>query len=283
MLLQKPEWLKIRPPTEHFLDLKKILKENKLHTVCEESHCPNISECWSGGTATFMVLGDTCTRGCRFCHVKSGYPKTPPDPNEPAHLAQAVTQMKLDYVVITSVDRDDLADQGSSHFAACIKAIKQLSPSIHVEVLIPDFRGNKECIKTIVEAHPDVIAHNLETVKRLQGKVRDHRANYEQSLSVLKTVKELNPKIYTKSALMLGLGEGKEELLEAFTDLRAINTDILTLGQYLQPTPKHLPVAEFIHPDVFAKYKEAGLSKGFRYVGSGPLVRSSYHAEKHVF
>lgn len=278
ILHRKPDWLKIRPPTETFSEIKHLVKDYKLHTVCQESHCPNMSECWSGGTATFMVLGEFCTRGCKFCNVKSGYPKTPPDPNEPLNLAKAVQEMHLDYVVITSVDRDDLPDEGSSHFAACIREIKKLNPTIHIEVLIPDFKGNQALIKKILDAEPDVIAHNLETVSRLQKTVRDHRANYLQSLGVLKFVKETNPHIYTKSSLMLGLGEQEEELEQAFKDLRKNNVDIVTLGQYLRPSDWHLPVKEYVHPDKFKQFEEKARTLGFMYVAAGPFVRSSYKA-----
>ena len=278
IMLNKPDWLKIRPPTDTFLEIKNIIKTNKLHTVCEESHCPNISECWSVGTATFMVLGDTCTSGCKFCNMKTGYPKTAPDPSEPERLAQAVQAMKLDYVVVTSVDRDDLTDGGSNHFASCIRAIKHLSPTMHVEVLIPDFRGDKKQIQNIINAHPDVIAHNLETVRSLQGKVRDHRAGYEQSLSVLRIVKELDPTIYTKSALMLGLGEQDLEVLQTFKDLKKNNVDILTLGQYLRPSDWNLAVEKYVTPEKFSYFENEARILGFLYVAAGPFVRSSYRA-----
>lgn len=276
---RKPDWLKIRPPkgTAH-LKIKEILRKNNLFTVCEESHCPNMSECWSGGTATFMVMGDTCTRGCRFCHVKTSANPFPLDPNEPAHLASAIAEMALDYVVITSVDRDDLSDQGSSHFAACIKEIRKRDPSIKVEVLIPDFQGRKDLLKNIVDAKPDVIAHNIETVERLTSTVRDRRAKYWQSISVLKNVKDLDPKIYTKSAIMVGLGESDEEILQSMKDLRSNDVDFLTIGQYLQPSQRHLRIKEYIHPDTFKKYEHEGKRLGFKYVAAGPFVRSSYRA-----
>ena len=274
----KPEWLKIKPPDGKFPELKQILKERSIVTVCEESHCPNIPECWSGGTATFMVLGDTCTRACRFCSTKTGFTRIPPDSAEPENVATAVAKMKLDYAVITSVDRDDLPDQGAGHFAKCIRAVKELDSSIIVEVLIPDFRGNRDCIRTIVDAQPEVIAHNIETVKRLQGKVRDPRAGYEQSLSVLAIAKELNPKIYTKSAIMAGFGETDEEIIQTMQDLRAINVDMLTIGQYLRPSSWHLPVAAYIPPEKFKFYEEKGKELGFLYVAAGPFVRSSYKA-----
>ena len=276
--LLKPPWLKIRPPTEKFAEVKDTLKKLNLVTVCEEAHCPNISECWSGGTATFMVLGDTCTRGCRFCNIKSAKLGRPIDKDEPKKLAQAIAEWKLDYVVITSVDRDDLPDQGASHFAECIREIKKQLPSVIVEVLIPDFRGNIECLKTIIAAQPEVIAHNLETVKSLQRKVRDIRANYEQSLFVLKTIKELSPKTYTKSSLMLGLGESEAELVQAFKDLRAIDVSVLTLGQYLRPSDWHIAVNEYIPPEKFKHYQKIAEDLGFLYCAAGPFVRSSYKA-----
>ena len=274
----KPDWLKIRPPTGQFSVLKEIIRKNNLPTVCQESHCPNMAECWSGGTATFMILGDTCTRGCKFCNVKTGYTKKEPDLEEPEHLATTAQSMKLDYVVITSVDRDDLPDGGSSHFAQCIHALKQLRSKPHVEVLIPDFKGNKEQIITIINAQPDAIAHNLETVRRLQQRVRDQRAGYEQSLNVLKFVKEINHRIYTKSSLMLGLGETEEELLQAFKDLRSAGVDILTLGQYLRPSDWHLPVEEYVHAEKFKYLEQEAKKLGFLHVAAGPFVRSSYKA-----
>lgn len=277
--MPKPEWLKILPPTtEKFHDLKLILSEHNLHTVCEEAHCPNMSECWSGGTATFMVMGDTCTRACKFCAVKTGYPAVPLNENEPENIAKAISKMNLDYVVITSVDRDDLPDQGAGHFAECITRIKEKDPQIIVEVLIPDFRGNTKLIDKIIEAKPHVIAHNVETVRRLQSKIRDPRANYEQSLSVLEYVKQANPKIYTKSSIMLGLGEQDGEVLETMKDLRAICADILTIGQYLRPSSWHLAVEEFVPPEKFDWFKEEAEKLGFLYVASGPFVRSSYRA-----
>jgi len=274
----KPDWLKIKPPSGKFPVLKEILRKNKIVTVCEESHCPNISDCWTGGTVTFMVLGDACTRACRFCAVKTAFTRTPPDPNEPENVAKTVKEMDLDYAVITSVDRDDLKDQGSSHFAKCIEAIKELDSSIIVEVLIPDFRGNKECIENIVKAKPEVIAHNVETVKRLQRKIRDPRANYDQSMSVLSIIKKLNKKIYTKSAIMVGLGETDEEIFQTMKELRGINVDILTIGQYLRPSSWHLEVEKYIEPDKFKLYEEKGKEFGFLYTAAGPFVRSSYKA-----
>ena len=279
MLIQKPEWLKIKAnPNEKFLDVKNTLRNLGLVTVCEESHCPNISECWSSGTATFMVMGDTCTRACKFCNVKTGFPAKPLDPNEPLKLVQAIKNWKLDYVVITSVDRDDLKDQGSEHFSKCIKVIKKELPDVIVEVLIPDFKGNIKCLKTIVDSNPDVIAHNIETVERLQKEVRDPRANYKQSLFVLEYVKKLNKNIYTKSSLIVGFGEKDNEVLQTMKDLRKINVDILTIGQYLRPSEKHLEVKEYVEPEKFEFYKIMGEDLGFLYVASGPFVRSSYKA-----
>jgi lipoic acid synthetase len=276
----KPEWLKIPLSTNtEFSGIHATLQKHKLHTVCQEAHCPNISECWNGGTATFMVMGDTCTRGCKFCAVKTAFPASPLDPDEPRKLAQAIAEIGMfDYVVVTSVDRDDLKDQGASHFAECIKEIKKAHPGIIVEVLIPDFRGNDDLIKILVDANPDVIAHNIETVERLQKKVRDPRANYRQSLHVLETVKKLNPRIYTKSSIMLGLGEETEEVEQAMKDLRSIDVDIFTLGQYLRPSDWHLAVEEYVHPSAFASFKDKGEQLGFKFVASGPFVRSSYRA-----
>jgi len=275
----KPDWLRILPPTtEKFQDIKLVLREHKLHTVCEEAHCPNMSECWSGGTATFMVMGDKCTRACKFCAVKTGYPAGPLDLQEPENLAKAVAKMNLDYVVITSVDRDDLFDQGAGHFAACVREIMERSPEIIIEVLIPDFRGNTSLLDIIIEAGPHVIAHNVETVERLQSKARDPRANYAQSLSVLEYAKKVNPKIYTKSSIMLGMGELNEEVIETMKDLRAIGADVLTIGQYLRPSSWHLAVEEFVPPEKFEWFKEEAEKLGFLYVVSGPFVRSSYRA-----
>ncbi len=278
--MTKPDWLKIPLHTNtEFSDIQATLQKHKLHTVCQEAHCPNISECWNGGTATFMVMGDTCTRGCKFCAVKTAFPAPPLDPDEPKKLAAAIKEIGMfDYVVVTSVDRDDLKDQGVNHFAKCIREIKKAHSGIIVEVLIPDFRGKDDLIKIIVDAQPDVIAHNIETVERLQRTVRDPRANYRQSLHVLETVKKLNPHIYTKSSIMLGLGEQDGEVEQAMKDLRNIDVDIFTLGQYLRPSDWHLKVEEYVHPSVFASFKEQGEQLGFRFVASGPFVRSSYRA-----
>ena len=278
--LAKPEWLKIKlSVNDNFSNIKQTLKQNNLHTVCEEAHCPNISECWNTGTATFMLMGDVCTRGCKFCAVKTGNPMKKLDADEPKKLAQTLAEIKLfDYVVLTSVNRDDLQDGGASHFAECIREIKKAYPEIIVEVLIPDFKGDVEAIKKIVGAKPEVIAHNIETVERLQRKIRDARANYRQSLSVLENVKKMNPKIYTKSSIMLGLGETDEEVLQSMRDLREINVDIITFGQYLRPTDWHIPISSFVAPEKFEFFKEKALEFGFLFCASGPFVRSSYRA-----
>lgn len=281
----KPQWLKIRPPTgqgiETFARVKSTLKTLSLVTVCEEARCPNQSECWSKGTATFMVMGDTCTRGCKFCHVKTAKKGVALDAFEPQKLGQAIKDYGLKYVVITSVDRDDLADQGAGHFARCIREAKEKNPGLIVEVLIPDFRGETNCIDTIIRAGPEVIAHNIETVRELQRKVRDVRANYGQSLKVLEYVKKVSPKTITKSSIMVGLGETMEQVEQAMDDLRAIGVDALTFGQYLQPSKLHIPVTEFVHPNTFEEYRKIGEKKGFLYVASGPFVRSSYRAGEY--
>ncbi|MFH2020170.1 MAG: lipoyl synthase [archaeon] len=277
----KPEWLRVRMPTSRYMELKQVVLTKKLSTVCQEAHCPNISECWSGGTATFMIMGDTCTRGCRFCNVKTGMPR-PINPDEPQLLVDAIKEIgMLKYVVITSVDRDDLPDQGAGHFAGCIDAVKEID-GIKVEVLIPDFQGKKELLRIIMNAGPYVLAHNIETVERLQKKVRDARANYSQSLSVLRNAKEINPTILTKTSIMLGLGETDEEIIQTMNDLRNIDVDIITFGQYLRPSMKHLPVTEYVHPQKFKYFEEKAISKGFRYCASGPFVRSSYRAGELV-
>lgn len=278
----KPEWLKVKMPSgENYKRLKVLSSELGLNTVCEEAHCPNIGECWGGGTATFMLLGDTCTRGCRFCAVKSGKPDPFVDHLEPAKIAIALKEMKLSYVVLTSVDRDDLEDGGAFHFAETIIESKKRNPSLLIEVLTPDFKGDLNSVKTVVDAHPDVFAHNLETVERLQRKARDIRANYRQSLSVLKAVKRFDPSIYTKSSLMLGLGETDEEVKQALRDLREIEVDVLAIGQYLRPSTWHLEVERFVHPSKFEEFRLFGESLGFKYVASGPLVRTSYRAGEY--
>ncbi len=279
-VFNKPQWLKIKLTTnDNFINIKNTIKQYKLNTVCESAHCPNISECWNTGTATFMLMGDICTRACKFCAVKTGNPMKELDTNEPKNLAKALAEIKLfDYVVLTSVNRDDLADGGASHFAECIKEVKKAYPEIIVEVLIPDFRADVEALRKIIEAKPEVIAHNIETVERLQRKVRDVRANYKQSISVLENVKKMNSKIYTKSSIMLGLGEEDEEVIQVMKDLRAIDVDILTLGQYLRPTNWHLAVNEYVPPEKFEYFKNKALELGFLFCASGPFVRSSYKA-----
>ena len=278
--LKKPEWLKIKlAVNDEFSGIKSSLQKHKLHTVCASAHCPNISECWNGGTATFMLMGDVCTRGCKFCAVKTGNPMKQLDHDEPKKLAQALAEIKLfDYVVLTSVDRDDLEDGGASHFAACIREIKKEHPNIIVEVLIPDFRGDESALKKIVDAKPEVIGHNIETVERLQKQARDPRANYLQSLKVLENVKKMDPTIYTKSAIMLGLGEEDEEVIKSLQDLREINVDIMTIGQYLRPSDWHLPNKSFAEPARFKYLEQKALELGFLFCASGPFVRSSYRA-----
>ena len=274
-----PDWLKVRPPGRGgYAKIREALRRLGLHTVCEGARCPNIHECWGSGTTTLMLLGEVCTRGCRFCAVAKGRPK-PPDPEEPEKVAEAVAEWGLDYVVLTSVSRDDLPDGGAAHFAKTVEAIKRGGGcASSVELLIPDFGGDLEALKRVVTAKPEVIGHNIETVERLTPLVRDRRAGYRQSLEVLAEIKRLEPSIYTKSSLMLGLGETEEEVLQAMRDLREAGVDFLTLGQYLQPTGRHLPVREYIHPERFEHYRRLGEGLGFLYVASGPLVRSSYRA-----
>ncbi len=279
---RKPPWLKIRLSNSPSVSrIKKILRKNKLSTVCEEASCPNLSECFGGGTATFMIMGDICTRRCPFCDVGHGKPK-PLDSDEPAHLAQAIAEMQLKYVVITSVDRDDLRDGGAQHFADCIREAKARSPNLQVEVLVPDFRGRMEPALDILSAtQPDVFNHNIETVPRLYREARPG-ANYQWSLKLLQQYKARNPDILSKSGLMVGLGETKDELLATLDDLRSHDVEMLTVGQYLQPSKNHLAVDRFVHPDEFQAYREYAESIGFIRVASGPLVRSSYHADKQA-
>ena len=274
--IRKPEWLRVHMPSgDNATVVGHIIQTHHLFTVCEEAQCPNRSECWSSGTATFMLMGGVCTRGCRFCAVTSGHPE-PLDDNEPMNVANAIYLMKLNYVVLTSVDRDDLPDGGSKHFAQCIQSIKSLNPEILIEVLIPDFLENN--LKNVITANPDVIAHNIETVERLSPHVRDPRATYTKSLRVLREIKEYDPSRYTKSSIMVGLGETWEDLEKTFLDLRKQEVDFLTIGQYLRPSSWHLPVVKYIHPDLFIEMKERALVHGFKYVAAGPLVRSSYRA-----
>lgn len=280
--MPKPSWIKMRAPAgERYLQLKEMLKDLKLATVCQEAQCPNIGECWGGGTATIMLMGEVCTRGCRFCNVKTGNPKGKLDLEEPQKVAYAVSQMGLDYVVLTSVDRDDLPDEGSMHFAQTVRRLKSLSPDLIVEVLTPDFKGNETFIANIVDAEPDVFAHNVETVERLTPRVRDRRAGYAQSLRVLEYVKERDESRYTKTSLMLGLGESDEEIRQTLRDLRGVGCDVVTFGQYLQPQKRHLPVEEFVTPEKFREWQTEAESMGFLYVASGPLVRSSYRAGEY--
>jgi lipoic acid synthetase len=275
----KPDWLRVKMPGgERYAGIKGRARQLRLHTVCEEARCPNIGECWGAGTATFMVMGGICTRGCRFCAVTTRRQGMPLDPDEPRNVAEAIAELQLDYVVITSVDRDDLEDQGAGHFAACIREVRRAAPRTLVEVLIPDFRGDEALLQIVAEARPDVLAHNVETTEGLQRTVRDPRAGYRQSLDVLARAKAWDPARFTKSSIMVGLGEAEAEVLQTMRDLRAVGCDFLTVGQYLQPTPKHLPVREFIPPVQFDRYRDLGLEMGFRYVASGPLVRSSYKA-----
>ena len=273
----KPPWLKATFPSgERFSEIENLLREQSLHTVCEEAHCPNIGECFNAGTATFMILGDTCTRACGFCAVNSGRPEGL-DLLEPYRLAKTVQALGLDYAVITSVNRDDLPDGGASVFAACIRAVRRLRPSCGVEVLVPDFEGNWDALATVVTAQPVVLNHNIESVPRLYARVRP-KARYERSLELFRQVKALDRTMPAKSGLMLGLGETFEEVVTVFQDLRAAGVDLLTVGQYLRPSPKHLPVARYVPPEEFARLKEAAQALGFAHVEAGPFVRSSYHA-----
>ena len=275
----KPSWIKMRAPAgERYLQLKDMLGELKLATVCQEANCPNIGECWGGGTATIMLMGEVCTRGCRFCNVKTGNPKGKLDLEEPEKVSYAVSKMGLDYVVLTSVDRDDLPDEGSLHFAKTVRMLKERAPTLLIEVLTPDFKGNEQFIGYIVDAEPDVFAHNVETVERLQKRVRDPRANYAQSMRVLEFVKERDNTRFTKTSLMLGLGETDDEIRQTLRDLRGVGCDVVTFGQYLQPRKRHLPVEEFVTPAKFQEWQAEAESMGFLYVASGPLVRSSYRA-----
>jgi lipoic acid synthetase len=277
----KPPWLKVRPPAgERYADVKSTVREHRLATVCEESMCPNIGECWGSGTATIMLMGHVCTRACRFCAVDTGNPRGWLDPEEPANAARSVELMGLRYVVLTSVDRDDLPDGGAAHYAACVRAIKARCPATAVEALTPDFAGSEAAVATVVTSGLEVFAQNLETVERLTHVVRDPRAGYRQTLAVLAHGKRVAPAVLTKSSLMLGLGETEGEVLTAMDDLRAAGVDLLTLGQYLRPTANHLPVDRFVHPDEFAAFRAAGLARGFVEVVAGPLVRSSYRAER---
>ncbi len=275
--LKKPDWIRVKAPTsKEYFETKDIVSEHKLHTVCEEAACPNIGECWSKRHATFMILGDVCTRSCRFCNVKTGLPDLL-DPHEPERVGKAVAKMNLSHVVITSVDRDDLDDGGANHFAEVIRAIRDTSPHTTIEVLTPDFLRKEHAIEMVVNAKPDVFNHNLETVPRLYASVRPG-ARYFNSLRLLDTVKKLDPSIFTKSGVMVGLGEEKHEIFQVMDDLRSANVDFMTIGQYLQPTPKHHAVMDFITPEQFNEYASRGRSKGFLLIAASPLTRSSYHA-----
>lgn len=278
---QKPRWLKVKMPgSPRYHQIKKRARELKLATVCEEARCPNIGECWAGGTATFMVMGDTCTRGCHFCSVKTAARPAALDPMEPFNLAEAVAELDLDYIVITSVDRDDVHDGGASHFAACIEQVHAQSPQTKVEVLTGDFQGHLGHLLAVVMAQPEVFAHNVEAVERLCPTVRDPRASYRQSMSVLANVKTIDPNMLTKSSIMVGIGEREAEVVQTMRDLRDIGVDFLTIGQYLKPAKgkQYLEIQEWITPDQFKAYEQIGRELGFAYVASGPLVRSSYKA-----
>lgn len=286
-VMRKPDWLRVRLPGEgEYRDVDKILKDLNLHTVCRSARCPNIADCWGRRTATIMIMGDVCTRHCRFCAVTTGNPAGFLDETEPERVAEAVVRLNLRYVVLTSVDRDDLRDGGAEHFARTIRLIKQQDPHVLVEPLIPDFacgpvgarHASPDRLRTIVATHPDVIAHNLETVERLTPHVRDRRSSYKLSLDVLRTLKALQPRVITKSGIMVGLGERDEEVYQTMQNMRSVGVDIVTIGQYLQPTRKHLEVDRFVHPDQFDRYAEKGKEMGFLAAACAPLVRSSYHA-----
>lgn len=277
--MKKPEWLKIRlRGNEYFAETKRIVESHCLHTICTSGKCPNMGECWSRGTATFMIAGEICTRSCRFCNTLTGKP-LPLDPREPGRVAESVRLMQLKHAVVTSVDRDDLPDLGAGHWAATIREIKAVNPGTSLEVLIPDFQGRLDLVDLVIDAHPEIISHNMETVRRISPTVRS-AAKYETSLAVLRHIAERG--VTAKTGIMVGLGETEEEVWELMDDVLNQGVRILTIGQYLQPSRKNIPVSEYIHPDQFAAYREKALEKGFRHVESAPLVRSSYHAEKHV-
>ncbi len=276
-----PQWFKVKAPGgENYLQVKGLLRRYNLHTVCEEAHCPNIGECFDSGTATFMILGDICTRACSYCAVKSGRPGDV-DPLEPEHLARNVERLGLGYAVITSVNRDDLADGGAGVFAQCIRRVKELTPDCAVEVLIPDFMGSAAALKTVMDTRPEVLNHNIETVARLFPQVR-HKGNYIRSLELLSRAKAMTGSVFTKSGMMVGLGESWDEVLATMEDLRSVGCDLLTIGQYLRPSPKHHPIDRFYSPEEFQALADQGLKMGFRHVEAGPLVRSSYHAKEQV-
>jgi lipoic acid synthetase len=276
-----PDWIKVKAPgNPNYLTLKKLMREKNLHTVCEEARCPNIGECWGNKTATFLILGDTCTRGCRFCAIDKGKPLAL-DPEEPRNVGVTVKDLGLDHIVVTSVNRDDLPDGGAHHFAKTVFWIKSLNPGIRVELLIPDFEGNLDALKIVVSSGIEILNHNIETVPRLYGKVRPGHS-YECSVNILKTAKKIRPEVLTKTGMMLGVGETKEEVMTTLHELKDNNVDIITLGQYLQPSPKLMRVERYLHPDEFNEFKIEADKLGFRHVESGPLVRSSYHAWSHV-
>ena len=277
--IPKPNWLRVKLPTgETYKKVREIVSEHKLHTICESGHCPNMGECWGAGTATFMILGNTCTRSCSFCAVKTGRPPEY-DADEPRRVAEAIKLMEVKHAVITSVNRDELKDRGAEIWYQTIKAVKEVSPKTTIETLIPDVRGNWAALERMVEGGQEVVSHNMETVKALYRKVRP-QAKYQRSLEQIQRIKDLGHR--TKTGIMVGLGETEEQVFEVMDDLVDHGCDVLTIGQYLQPTKMHLEVAEYVHPDIFAKYKEVGLEKGLNFVESGPLVRSSYHAERHL-
>ena len=281
---RRPEWMKVRAPSvnSRYFEVKELLREGRLHTICEEARCPNIGECWGRGTATFQILGDTCTRACRYCDVHSGKPDSSPDPLEPLRLAQAAAQMGLSHVVVTSVDRDDVPDRGAGHYAATIRALQRKLPEATVEILTPDFLGVEEdALATVLGAHPHVFGHNIETVRRLHPRMRGAKASYDKALWLLRRVKELAVyRVMTKSGIIVGLGETNDEVVDTMRDLRNHGVDVVTIGQYLQPTPKHTEIDRWVHPDEFRWFREQGEELGFGSVFSGPLVRSSYRADE---
>ena len=281
---RRPEWMKVRAPSSdsRYFDVRKLIHGASLNTICEEARCPNIGECWGRGTATFQILGETCTRACRYCYVHSGKPDDPPDPLEPLRLAQAASRMELRHVVVTSVDRDDLPDRGAGHYAATIRALKAKLPEASVEVLTPDFLGvEEESLRTVLAEHPDVFNHNIETVRRLHARMRGAKASYETALWLLRRAKELaGYPVLTKSGIIVGLGETNDEVVETLRDLRANGVDVVTIGQYLQPSARHAPIDRWVHPDEFRWFREQGEALGFGSVFSGPLVRSSYRADE---
>lgn len=281
LMQRKPDWLKISlPKGKEYLNVKDVIARKQLHTICVSGKCPNMSECWGRGTATFMILGDVCTRACRFCSVKTGSPQGIIDWGEPDRLAESIRKMELKHVVLTSVDRDDLPDGGAEFWATTVKRVKEVNPHLTIETLIPDFNGIEEHINQVIESGPNIVSHNMETVRRLTPKIRS-RAKYDTSLKTIETIAK-SGKAKPKSGIMVGLGEYEDEVIQTMDDLISVGCRVLTIGQYLQPTKKHLTVKEYIKPLQFKKYKEIGLEKGFQFVESGPLVRSSYHAERHI-